>query len=87
MTASVVRLHPPYAAVVCHGGHGEGIPGCGSVDLTEPEYSRQMGSPHQGWSCPRCGGSATYDDARSELLQGVAEDDLPLPDEFPHGGA
>lgn len=64
----------PYAGVICRGGHGEGIPACGKVGLTQREYERQMDRPDRGWHCPRCGGLADFDDERFEELQGVAQE-------------
>lgn len=64
----------PYAGVICRGGHGEGIPACGKVGLTQREYDRQMDRPDRGWHCPRCGGLADFDDERFEELQGIAQE-------------
>ena len=61
----------PYAGVICRGGHGEGLPACGKVGLTQREYDRQMDRPDRGWHCPRCGGLADFDDERFEELQGI----------------
>lgn len=61
----------PYAGVVCRGGHGEGIPACGNVDISQAEYDRQMDNPNRG-CCPRCGGYADFDDERFEELQGIS---------------
>lgn len=64
----------PYAAVQCLGQWDTGAASCGLVELTLEEYMRQMKRPNQLWFCPRCGETASYDDARSEELQGIAED-------------
>lgn len=34
-----------------------------------------MARPNALWCCPNCGSTATYNDRRSEQLQGIAGDD------------
>lgn len=68
----------PFAAVSCHGDWMEPATSCGLVELSFAEYERQMAKPDHLWCCPNCGSTATYDDRRSEQLQGVAE---PIDDE------
>jgi hypothetical protein len=65
----------PFAAVRCQGDSVEGQKACGLVELTLAQYERQMMAPNSLWCCPNCGSTATYDDARSEQLQGIADDD------------
>lgn len=69
----------PFAAVHCHGDSLDGVSdaatSCGLVELPLAEYERQMAKPNALWCCPNCGSTATYDDRRSEQLQGVATDD------------
>lgn len=71
----------PFAAVMCQGSWPDGDNSCGLVDLPFEEYERQMAKPDALWCCPRCGNTATYDDHRSEQLQGVADnnDDEEVP--------
>lgn len=64
----------PFAAVNCHGDWDDGANSCGLVELPFAEYERQMAKPDALWCCPNCGSTATYDDRRSEELQGVATD-------------
>lgn len=61
-----------YAGVVCR-GHGDDIAfvPCGNVDITAAEYMRQMSKPDAFWHCPRCGGSADFDDDRFEELNPI----------------
>lgn len=56
------------AYVTCFGGHGHGIPACGSQPLTEAQYLAQMDRPDSAWHCPMCGGLAEFDDYKSEQL-------------------
>lgn len=39
------------------------------IFLTKACYSAQMSQPDYGWSCPNCGGSATWDDDNYEEYQ------------------
>lgn len=64
-----------FAVVRCAGDSIPGQQPCGPVELSFAEYERQMARPNRGWDCPHCGSSATYDDVRSERLQGVDEHD------------
>jgi hypothetical protein len=48
--------------VICLGGHGNGIPACGIVELTPEQYMYQLSKPDSGWICPTCGGFAEWDD-------------------------
>ena len=71
----------PFAAVHCHRDSIPGQQPCGLVDLPFAEYERQMAKPNALWCCPNCGSTATYDDRRSEQLQGVStpDDDEEVP--------
>lgn len=51
----------PYA-VYCHGDSIPGQPKCGIVFLDEQNYSHQMDRPDNGWTCPQCGSTASWDD-------------------------
>lgn len=71
-----------FAAVFCSGDWMDGGPSCGLVTLSFDEYQRQMAKPDHLWCCPNCGSTATYDDRRSEELQGVSapiDDDEEVP--------
>lgn len=35
---------------------------CGTICLTKEQYIQQLKKPDHGWYCPRCGGSANWDD-------------------------
>lgn len=56
-----------YAGVYCNGDGGRTDCG-GLVDITSDQYDAQMAKPDHGWVCPRCGGSAQFDDERFEEL-------------------
>jgi hypothetical protein len=65
------RQDPGPAAVVCRGNaidQATGVKGihmlgsCGLVFLTYEQYTYQLSRPNSGWSCPRCGSSAEWDD-------------------------
>lgn len=45
------------------------------IYLTKACYSAQMGQPDYGGSCPRCGGSATWDDDIYEAAINSVEPD------------
>lgn len=64
-----------FAAVDCHGDSVDGQEPCGLVEISFGEYERQMARPNALWCCPNCGSTATYNDRRSEQLQGIAGDD------------
>ena len=64
----------PHAGVICHGGHGHGIPACGKVDLTYDQYMDQVMRPDSLWYCPVCRGSAEFDDHRYDELHPNPED-------------
>lgn len=68
-----------FAAVRCRGDNVPGQLACGLVYLTFEQYEREMMRPNVGWSCPQCGSSADYDDAVSEQLQGIDDDDEEVP--------
>lgn len=46
----------------------------GTVYLTEAEYDFQLEDPDRGWSCPRCGKSAEWDDDNFE--KHMSQDDV-----------
>lgn len=56
---------------------GDSVPGhcCGMVALTEDEYLKQLSRPDSLWCCPNCGSTAIYNDAESERVQGVNDDE------------
>jgi hypothetical protein len=57
----------PYR-VICRGG-------CGPVNLTDEEYSRQLARPNQLWMCTKCGGDAYWDDTWYEGFLDDGPDD------------
>lgn len=61
-----MESNDPYAAVFCKGdSFGTS---CGQIELTSEEYLHQLNQPNQGWSCPRCGSTADFDDTYFEDL-------------------
>jgi len=52
----------PYA-VICQGSDIPGTLPCGRVFLTEEQHDQQLARSNAGWHCPKCGGSAEWDDS------------------------
>jgi hypothetical protein len=51
----------PYA-VICHGHDIPDMPACGTVCLTEEQYTYQLSRCDHSWQCPNCQASADWDD-------------------------
>lgn len=59
-------MSTPYAGIQCR-LHGD-------VDIDKKEYMRQMMMPNALWKCPKCGGTAQFDDDRFEELNPQPEE-------------
>jgi predicted RNA-binding Zn-ribbon protein involved in translation (DUF1610 family) len=64
----------PWAALSCRSGIPFRSSTCGEVEISRERYDAEMRKPNQRWRCPVCDGAAEYDDARSEVLQGIDPD-------------
>jgi hypothetical protein len=68
--------HPTPYAVKCHGDSVPEVGSCGIVYLQregQHGYLWQMNNPNNGWYCPNCGSTATWqDDIYEEAMEDSA---------------
>ena len=56
------RNDPTPYAIYCRGDSVPGQKPCGLVFLDHAHYIRELMRPNLGWSCPKCGSTANWDD-------------------------